>query len=322
MCTQYFIDRAECPGCLGSVYDTVYQRPFDSDPIKQYLKDFYDPQGGVELEYLRDAHYVLRRCRDCTLVFQGQIPNPFLMQKLYEEWIDPVLAKTRDDERRDLQFHLGYAEEIAAVLAHLVTMPARTRCLDFGMGWGRWCRMARGFGCQVYGTELSNERINFAQSQGISVLSWDDIADHEFDVINTEQVFEHIAEPLSTLQYLSKALAAGGVLKISVPNGERILDLLKAPNWSAPKGSSRSLNAVAPLEHINCFNHEALVRMGQRASLKIVNLTHETQIKVVGRGSGGAGLRKRLGRLKRAVQGVFPSNVARHRGTYVFFSRA
>ncbi len=312
----YFVERTSCPCCGCCESDTLYECALDEDPMRQYLKNFYASPGGVEFEYLRGARFELRRCRACTLLYQAQIGNEFLLKKLYEQWIDPSLARECDQRRRDLRFHLKYAREIITVLAHLDKSPAETRVLDFGMGWGRWCRMARGFGCQVYGTELSEERMEFARSQGISVISSEEIPGGRFDFINAEQVFEHLAEPLATLRRLVAGLAADGLIKISVPNGKWIPRRLERPDWTAPRGSRRSLGAVAPLEHVNCFNHKSLVTLAGRAELTPVELKAETHIDVSAK--RGAGW-KRLGR---AIAGLIPASLRRRRGTSLFFRRS
>ena len=48
-----------------------------------------------------------------------------------------------------------------------------------------------------------------------------------FDFINTEQVFEHISEPLETLKELKTLLKPGGIIKISVPTADDINRRLK-----------------------------------------------------------------------------------------------
>ena len=78
--------------------------------------------------------------------------------------------------------------------------PIELQFLDFGMGWGKWCQMAKAFGCQVYGLELSKARIKYASSLGISVLSNEELNHYKFDYINADQVFEHITNPKNTLQ--------------------------------------------------------------------------------------------------------------------------
>ena len=86
----YFIERTVCPCCANSDCHTIYECAFDADPIRQYLRDHYEPQGGVEFEFLQGARFVLQQCRTCSVIFQAQIGNDVLMHKLYEEWIDPA----------------------------------------------------------------------------------------------------------------------------------------------------------------------------------------------------------------------------------------
>ncbi len=323
---DYFVERTECPCCLSGACQTLYECEFRTDPIRQYLRDFYDPQGGVEYEFLEGASLVLQQCHTCGLIFQGQIGNDFLLEKLYEEWIDPSLAKERDDQRRDLWSHIGDVREIITVLSESGKMPTEARFLDFGMGWGKWSRMAKAFGCQAFGLELSEERTKYARSQGVKIAAWDDIPGSGFDLINTEQVFEHIPKPLATLRHLAKGLAPTGLLKISVPNGARIPRLLKNPDWNATsrKEGRRSLNAVAPLEHINCFNQKALFQLGRNAGLEPVKMDSETDIHVTRRRARGRNwLRSIRAQFERAERKA--KRVAKRLcfgETYHFFRRA
>ena len=107
--------------------------------------------------------------------------------------------------------------------------------------------MAKAFVCDSYGTELSETRIKYAKSHGIKVITWDEIPNHSFDLINAERVFEHISEPLESLFHLKKSLKSGGLIKISVANGGNIKRGLRIADWTAPKGSRNSVNPVSPL---------------------------------------------------------------------------
>ena len=120
--------------------------------------------------------------------------------------------------------------------------------------------------------------IEYAQKNGINVITWDEIPEYKFDFVNTEQVFEHIPNPLDTLKYLRDSLKPTGLIKISVPNGKNIKKKLKIGDWMAPKGSKNSLNSVSPLEHINCYTRTSLIKMAERAGLVRVRLPLYLQI--------------------------------------------
>ena len=243
MSNPWFKTRTECPACASGRFRTLYQSPYDEPPIKEYLQAFYSPQGMVEAEYLSGAIYVLSECDVCGLVFQMDIPNEALMERLYEHWIDPKKALTQD-HNRDLRYYSPYAEEIMRIISYFRTKPSSLCFLDFGMGWGNWALMAKAFGCDSYGTELSLARVAYATEHGVKVITWDEIPQHRFDLVNAEQVFEHIPEPLNTLRHVKMALKPNGVVKISVPPGNDIRRRLALLDWLAPKSSSRSLNPV------------------------------------------------------------------------------
>ncbi len=242
------------------------------DPeLKQYLESFYEPQGGVQFSYLEDQDYVLSECLKCTLIYQKEIPNPFLMKKLYEEWIDPEKTFACHEARRPVEYYARLSSEIIEVIKWYGRNPSELHFLDFGMGWGHWCRLAGAFGCVVHGCELSSSRIAYAKRNGVHVIDHDDIKKHKYDFINTQQVFEHVSDIVGTLSGLGEALEKTGVIKISVPNAPDIKERLRIWNWLAPKGSPESLNAVAPLEHINTFNAQSLALLASRCGLKTIH---------------------------------------------------
>ena len=268
---NYFNIRTHCPACESTDLNDLYQNSFDQDPVKSYLSEFYSQQGKVEFEYLKNSTYHLVKCNQCELVYQKEIANDELMERLYEIWIDPKIAKQHREEFHDLTRYAYYAQEIMQLIAHFGKNPAEIKVFDFGMGWAEWAMMAKGFGCQSYGAELSQERIDHAEKNGVKVISWDSFPDYEMDFINTEQVFEHLPEPLETLKHLKSALKPQGIIKISVPNAVNIDQRIEKMDWNAEKGTKFSLNPVSPLEHINCYQVKSITTMAQCANLKQIS---------------------------------------------------
>jgi 2-polyprenyl-3-methyl-5-hydroxy-6-metoxy-1,4-benzoquinol methylase len=240
--------------------------------LKSYLSNFYESQGHLDFKYLENANYIIEECLECGLIYQKEILNDFLMEKLYEEWINPHLVFKDEEKTFGLDYYARYAQEIGTIIAHFNVIPSRLSFFDFGMGWGKWLKMVNSFGVNSYGTELSQSRINYAKKFGINILSWEELINQKFDFINAEQVFEHIPQPFETLLHLKKALKPGGLIKISVPNGADIKKRLKIADWKAEKNSKNSLNSISPLEHINCFNNSSIIKMAQKAGLKQVSI--------------------------------------------------
>lgn len=263
---------------------------------------------------MEGATYSLRECSACGLIYQEEIPDAQLMKRLYEKWIDPAIVSAQLAGRHGVLYYAAYAQEIMQVLAFLGQVPAKVSAFDFGMGWGRWALMAKAFGCDSYGLELSEACVAFARANGVKTLDWAELGQHQFDFINTEQVFEHIPAPLDTLVSLKQALKPEGLLKISVPDGNDIKRRLSVMDWQAPKGSKRSLNPVAPLEHINCFCRDSIRRMAALAEMEEVPLPLSCQYPYL---TGWSGFRGMLDKVLLPIK----RNILR-RGTYLFFRRS
>jgi len=282
----YFLTREDCPICSSKKNKKIYEQPYSKDPIKGYLESFYSPQGGVEFCYLENVNYSLIECQNCLLIYQKYIPNDEIMELLYERWIDPKLAFKRHLENDDLEYFSNIAQEVMQIIAYFGKIPSELDFFDFGMGWGKWALMAKSFGCNSYGSELSKRRIDYSRSNGINIVLWEDIAQHQFDFINTEQVFEHLPDPLNTLIHLKKSLKVDGLIKISVPTTNDINRRLKIMDWKSGKGERNSLNAVAPLEHINFFRRRSLIDLATRAGLSEVYIPVRIQYQYTSKWSG------------------------------------
>lgn len=281
MSNLWFERRDKCPICTSYKFRTIYQSKYDEPPVRDYLADFYSPQGMVEFEYLEGATYTLCECAVCGMIFQRDIPNETLMERLYEYWIDPSKVFSQHQKQADLGYYSYYAQEIMQIIAYFGKKPSSLSFLDFGMGWGKWALMVKAFGCNSVGLELSKARIENAKLNAITVIEWNEIPQHHFDFINTEQVFEHIPEPLQTLRHLKTALKMDGIIKISVPTANDMNRRLKIMDWKAPKGTKYSLNPVAPLEHINYFTRSSLVRMASEAGMEEVFIPIKLQYRYI-----------------------------------------
>ena len=267
----HFVQRKACPVCASVELRQLFRCAYTRDPIRGFVERWFTYTGTVDFGLLEDAEYVLHECRSCGLVFQEQIPDEHLAETVYEQWSDPERAY-HHKERAGLASRGRHALEVMSVVEFLGRDPKDLRFLDFGMGWGNWVRIAEAFGVECYGLEASPSRLAHARTLGLKVLGPDELGQHRFDFINTEQVFEHLPDPYGTAVELAGLLTDRGILKISVPNARRLKRNLAAGRWDAPKGSKEGLFDVTPLQHINAFTHRPLVRLGERAGLRAVRI--------------------------------------------------
>lgn len=259
--------RNSCPACEAKNYNVFHTEPYSSDGIKHYLNEFYSSQGFIDFKYLEGMTYKLLQCIDCGLFFQKEVPNDELLNILYDQWIDPSQALERN-RTHDLSYRVMRLEEVLSITAHFNKPPHNFDVLDFGMGWGSVCLQFKALGVNAKGIELSQPRIKHAESNGIEVIAWEDLNNISFDFINADDVFEHLVDPLTVLEQLSKSLKPSGIIKISVPNAKVYEKALKKMDWYAKRGTNENLNGVSPLEHINCFYAKSLIKMASKCGLK------------------------------------------------------
>jgi len=252
-----FVLRDACPVCGEQEHRVLRSLPFTAPEVWNFLEGYY--AGRIVPADLADALYEIRRCAACCFLWQAYHLDAAGMQRLYEEWIsaEESLAKKT---RADASLFDGYAREASSIARRLGRKPCELRVLDFGMGWGAWCRMAQAYGYQVVGFELSQRRQQHARAWGIHVIDSIEALGH-YDYINCHHALEHVPDPHSTLARLVEALAPGGFLRLSVPDGFGMEQRLREPDWRASKDS------LHPLEHLNCFTGPTLARLAARAGL-------------------------------------------------------
>lgn len=263
--------RKHCPSCGESLGKEILSLSYENDPLRSFLAAYY-PE--INLKYLQRGRYSLRWCDFCYLIYQHEVPNKKLARALYEDWVNASASS----KEKNLSTHWGLyrrlSEELSLLKALLGPLSNAPRVLDFGSGWGKWLKMAAAFGCEPYGLELSRVKVQNTKSAGIRIVTLKALPAEHFDFINIEQVLEHIEDPWETVKKLVASLRPGGIVQISVPNGNGMQKRVGSLNWTI-QGHAASM-PVHPLEHLNCFSYHALINLGERAGLRELepNLGH------------------------------------------------
>lgn len=308
-CGSAMRQRTRCPACLSVTLEETYREPYASEGIQKYLETHYEGKASHTAD---DGLYVLARCAHCGLSFQKYIPADSFLGEIYNHWV-PGTDFEREHRNYSLEEYRYLAEQVQFVIQHLGRPPGELHMLDFGFGWAHWSRMAMAYGCRVSGVELSQERAEHGRSVGIQVVPLEALPDRTFHFIHTEQVFEHLAEPRAVLDRLVAALAPGGLIKISVPDA---VVALKKIGRGQSFGSlcAKDKMPIAPLEHINAFDHASLVAFGKAAGLQPVRPSF---FRLYNAASGLLQLKNLARVVARPVyRHVFPRN------TFVYFERA
>jgi len=142
-------------------------------------------------------------------------------------------------------------------------VPRNVRILDIGCGFGETLAYHRARGCDVYGVEVDENIRRIADAHGFKVqVGLFDPAHYQpasFDYVTMDQVIEHVADPLLTLQGIAQVLKVGGTAILSTPN---------AGGWGARLFGRRWINWHAPY-HLQHFSSRSMQIAAGRAGMSI-----------------------------------------------------
>lgn len=266
-----FIERRSCPVCGDTkTLRQLCSISYDDKKFLDVLNDRY--HGNILSRDVEGISYELLYCSACDFMFQACVPGDALSQKIYtysESRIAESLAKRTHAPLSYYRKNALLVEKMSLLLGG--GTPGDKTVLDFGSGWGYFLLMARAFGYNVCGLEVSAERQKFSAQSGIPmVLSLGGLHGRLFDYIHLDQVLEHVPDPQGLLFSLTPHLKEGGIMYLSVPNGKQVI-----PDSILGKIDLYRKSAY-PLEHINCFTHRSLIKLAEKAGLKVVGLRSVT----------------------------------------------
>lgn len=273
---MFFEKRDHCPSCGETKFDELHRTSYDDPVLQSFLSTYYSAaQPERQRQLLEGGDFAVAECAACGLIFQRTLPSASFLAELYGDWLGTNDPLAPSKPPMPLDYYTYTAQEIMQLIAFLQKRHGRgrrLRFLDYGMGWGNWAQMAQSFGVEVFGVEMSPNKVTHAESRGIKVLSAEELPSYSFDFIGTEQVVEHLPYPRQTVAALTDVLASGGVLKISVPDGSDIKSVLRSWNWEGAMVRKGEIMPVHPLEHLNCFTPSSLRKLADGCKLKPVSL--------------------------------------------------
>ncbi len=294
------VPRNQCPACGQAGAPYVADLLFAAPPLSRYLQEFYGPYPQCDFSSLAHERFRLADCAGCRCIYQDPVPGNVFLAKFYGEGL---YGTTYSEPARVQSYQVEQiTRELMMVVRFFQPGIARPSVLDFGTGNGQWAMLAAAAGLDTHACDLSEHAFPELQARGITCHRLDALPPTRFDFINTEQVFEHLAQPAAELRRLTQALRPGGLLKIGVPFDPQLRFKLRQPDWTAPKNAPASLNAVAPIEHLNHFETTSLHALGRQAGLvplSVVGWTLHRDAPAPG------GLRARLGHWLRSRLGDY-----------------
>jgi SAM-dependent methyltransferase len=207
--------------------------------------------------------FALERCCRCGFVFV----NPRYAN-------DPLLGQYHKDA--DAQLDIWERITTPTMIADYERMlknleealPGQGRLLDFGCGPCYFLACAARRGWDAHGVELGAWSRQAAQARGVSkrlhvgLLADQNFPDTYFDVIYSNQVFEHLAQPRDDLRELQRILRPGGILYLNVPNYHRLPVMLDMDDFMLD----------TPMGHVNYFTPQTLKRLVTTGGFRVLRV--------------------------------------------------
>ncbi|HVZ01281.1 MAG TPA: class I SAM-dependent methyltransferase [Dongiaceae bacterium] len=330
----YFVARTACPVCLSRNARTLYAGSYTEDPVKSFVLSHYKGQGTVNLDYLAGTDFIVDECGDCGTVYQRHVPNDLLLDKIYNEFISQDTLYPRAMRNLTLPRFEFRAGELIELFSLLPKRPGEVRFLDYGFGYGSWSRIAVAMGAEVCATEISAEKIAYGSAIGVKMVDEAALAGMQFDIVHTEQVFEHLLDPHGDFLKLGRLVAPGGIMKVSVPPAGNIRGLLAArgmsavsplvSDWQSPaERRAAEANAgymcIVPLEHVNVLTEKGVRLLAREAGLRLIGTVRQQAVPV-STASAGRFIRS-LKELGRAAARVALRRLARRDWGYYVLRR-
>jgi SAM-dependent methyltransferase len=166
--------------------------------------------------------FALVRCPNCDLIYLSPRPD---RQSMLFYYPDNYIAFARRELPRWLNPVLRRWGGVARRCQAIERLTAPGRILDVGCATGDFLAGMQQRGWEVHGVELVPEAAARATARlGVPVFTGDLLAasfrDDYFDVVTLWNVFEHLFDPLVSLEEVYRILRPRGWLVLTLPNTE------------------------------------------------------------------------------------------------------
>ena len=212
-------------------------------------------------------------CINCSLIFQEEIPSNIFSNILYEDLIDTEISFNKKNNF-EIKYKKKLSYEVKLINNIFKKDPNFIHILEFGAGWGYWSKYMQEKGFNISAFEISENRINFMKKNNIKVINKLDNPNDKFDLIYSEETFEHISNPRETLLAMSKLLKDNGFILLRFPSN--FLFKSKLNSDYRPKA-----DCAHPLEHINLFKKKSFEFMLKNTDLKIITLKSKINFSLI-----------------------------------------
>lgn len=196
-------------------------------------------------------------CTHCGLIRVDPMPTNAELERYYTDHYRLHYQSTLEPTPKTISRGRKSAVERFDILQEYVKPGARV--LDIGAGGGEFLAEAKARGYEAEGIEPSTGFARYAErSYGVKVhvapLMKIDFGARKFDLIHSFHVFEHLRDPMASMQRVHSLLAPGGIFFIAVPN----------------MAEKRTPTGMFHFAHVHGFAFETLHMMAAKAGFELI----------------------------------------------------
>ena len=251
-----------CPACNKSNLSKVIS--LNNKKKKMYLKFSELKYNSFIDEWLEILDVGIDRCLVCGHHFYREQPTQQMLSTMYEKGI-ALIPQSINEKRLPTSKMIRELSRLKKILT--VTKP---KMLDYGSGFGRWARAGCQVGFDVTAYEPSKERGAENSNPEFTIIhDLFDLRNQKFDIINLEQVLEHVPDPFEILSEIRSYCHTETILRISVPNILRCPEKKKL--WQSWPYDGFRVHTLAPFEHLHGYTPYSLRTVANRAGYRFSN---------------------------------------------------
>lgn len=211
-------------------------------------------------------------CKTCGFKHVIPIPTKKEMQQYYKNtYYNNVKHDYIEKQQKEMEWWSFIYNERYMMFEKYLSKKQR-RILDIGCGPGFFLKFGKERNWKTFGLEPAIKAALFAQSLGLEVINeffsktnFKSLG--KFDVIQLNQVLEHLPDPKDTITLCHRLLNPGGLLFISVANEYNpfqkiVSDYLDYPHWW-----------IVPPQHINYFSIKTIKELVVLCDFKVLSIT-------------------------------------------------
>lgn len=179
--------------------------------------------GSTHLNLLKPLEVV--RCCECGLLFLNPRPSAHARQEIFAglrpQGLQGYLHNLANygavtKSRKEL-----FKARVSEISKHYF-QGKKVAVLDIGSSSGEFLEAAVDQRWEAVGVEPSAEGVRAAKAKGLNVIQSPaemlPFPDHSFDLVHSNHVFEHLADPMAAAKEAYRVLRPGGLVFIEVPN--------------------------------------------------------------------------------------------------------